>query len=76
MLLLCAELNIFQSHLETCFFDPSNPFVKQVGHVAICPENKVSERVPCPKLPYELDPVLLTLTPVTFTFCLNFDCVG
>lgn len=52
MLLLCAELNIFQNHLETHFFDPSNPFVRQV---AICPENKGSERVPCPKLPYELD---------------------
>lgn len=54
MLLLCAELNIFQSDLGTYFFDPSNSFVRQIGQVVACPENEGSEKVPCPKSPYKL----------------------
>lgn len=55
MPLLCAKLNIFHGNLGTHFFDPSNPFVGQIGQVVVCPENEGSEKLPCPKSLYKID---------------------
>lgn len=55
ILLFCAELNIFKGRLRIHSFDLSNPLVRQAGEVPVYPENKGSERVPCPKSACELE---------------------
>lgn len=74
MLLLCTELNIFQSRLGAhsltllilCEARSGIPGKRRLREGAL---SKIAMSV-------RWHWVLLSLIPVTFTFCLNFDCVG